>query len=561
MTKLTGGLAVVKSLSAEGIDVAFGIPGLHNIAIYDALYDHPQIRHITTRHEQGAAYMADGYARASGKPGVCITTGPGAYNTITAMAEAYASSSPVINIATQIPTALVGRDKGILHEGKDQLGLFRAVTGWNKRVESIKDISPTIHEAFRRIKTQRPRPIELEFPIDVLDGWDDVEILSAESYERALGDPVKVAEAADCLAKSKKPVIWAGGGVISAGASAELVRLAELLQAPVLTSGMGKTVMSSDHPLYLGTLGRSWGRYDSQLSKSLLSKLLEESDVMLAVGTRFSATHTIYWTLPFPDQLIQIDIDETQFGKNYRCEVGIVGDAKAVLEQLLQQLGQGSERPSRAAEVSAVEEAIYQRAKQRAPEEIQMLEDIRAVAGSSAIVSIDGNIASYWAGMFLKVFEPRTEMALWGFAGLGFAFPAGIGAKVACPDKPVIVLVGDGGFQFTSQELATAVQFGINVVVIIFNDNSYGMIKSMQQRWFNGRYIAVDLRNPDFIKFAESFGAAATEVSSLLEVKDALEKALSLDTSSIIVVPIPLRSNIDDTKAASPMQPRPKLNS
>lgn len=556
MTKLTGGQAVVKSLSAEGVEVVFGIPGVHAVAIYDALYDYPQVRHITTRHEQGATYMADGYARASGKPGVCITTtGPGAFNSITAMGEAYASSSPVINITTQIHSSLLGREKGAIHESKDQLGLFRAVTGWNKRVKSIKDISPTIHEAFRRIKTQRPRPIELEFPIDVLNGWDDVEILSAESYERASGDPVKVAKAADCLANSKKPVLWVGGGVINAGASAELVRLAELLQAPVLTTGMGKTVMSSEHPLCLGRLGRGWGRFDSPLSRSLLSKLLEESDVMLAVGTRFDAIDTINWTLPFPEQLIQIDIDEAEFGKNYHCKVGLVGDAKAVLEQLLQKLGKESARSSRAAEVSAVKEAIYQKAKQRAPEEIQMLEDVRAVAGPSAIVSIDATAASYWGGMFLNVFEPRTEMAPWGFAGLGFALPAGIGAKVACPDKPVIVLVGDGGFLFTGQELATAMQFGINLVVVIFNDNSYGALRSMQRRWFDGRYIGVDLRNPDYLKFAESFGSAAIEVSSLLEVGDALEKALSSDTTSVIVVPMSLQSPIEDSEAPSPMQP------
>lgn len=558
MTEVTGGQGVVESLSAEGVEVVFGIPGIHAMAIYDALYDHPHVRHITTRHEQGAAYMADGYARASGKPGVFITTtGPGACNSIAAMGEAYASSSPVINITTQIHSSLVGREKGAIHESKDQLGMFRPVTGWNKRVESIKDIPPTIHEAFRRIKTLRPRPIVLEFPVDVLNGWDDVEILSVETYERALGDPVKVAKAADCLVNSRKPVIWAGGGVISAGANAELVRLAEVLQAPVLTTGMGKTVISSDHPLCLGRLGRGLARFDSQLSRLLLSKLLEESDVMLAVGTRSNAIDTINWTLPFPHQIIQIDIDEAQLGKNYPCKVGITGDAKAVLKQLLQELGQGGKRASRAAEASAVKEAIYQRAKQRAPEEIQMLEDIRAVAGPSAIVSIDATAASYWGGMFLKVFEPRTEMVPWGFTGLGFALPAGIGAKVACPNKPVIVLVGDGGFLFTAQELATALQFGINIVVIIFNDSSYGAIKSMQRRWFDGRYIAADLCNPDYVKFAESFGAVAIGASSLLEVRDALEKALSLDTTSVIVVPMSLRSPIEDSETSSPMQPRP----
>ena len=558
MAKITGGQALVQSLIAEGVEVVFGIPGIHAVAIYDALYEHPQLWHITTRHEQGAAYMADGYARASGKPGVFITTtGPGAFNSLAAMGEAYASSSPVINIATQISMKLIGKGKGAVHESKDQLGMFRGVTGWNKRVESIKDIPSTIHEAFRRLKTQRPRPIELEFPVDILQGWEDVDILGAESYEKPAGDASSITAAAGYLASSKKPLVWAGGGVIGSGASAELVKLAELLQSPVITTGNGKTAMPSGHPLCLGRLGRGWGRWDSPLSMSLLSGLIEESDVMLAVGTRFTAVDTVHWKLRMPGKLIQIDVDEEQLDRNYPCKVGIVGDAKAVLKQLIQRLGQGGERPSRAAEVATAKETIYQEAKKRAPEEIQMLEDIREVAGPGAILSIDATAAAYWGGMFMKVFEPRTEMVPWGFAGLGFALPAGLGAKVACPDRPVVVLVGDGGFLFTSQELATAAQFGINVAVIIFNDSSYGAIQSMQKRWFDGRCIAVELRNPDYVKYAKSFGVAATDVSSFPEIKDALKKALSSGTTSVIVVPKSLSSPIDDARAPSPMSPKP----
>ncbi|MFC1911574.1 thiamine pyrophosphate-binding protein [Chloroflexota bacterium] len=558
MAKMTGGQAIVQSLVAEGVEVAFGIPGIHAVAIYDALYEHLQLRHITTRHEQGAAYMADGYARASGKPGVFITTtGPGAFNSLTAMGEAYASSSPVINIATEIPRKFIGKGKGFVHESKDQLGMFRGVTGWNKQVESVKDIPSAIHEAFRRFKTQRPRPIELEFPVDVLQEWGDVDILKAESYEKPAGDASDIAAAADLLAGSKKPVIWAGGGVIGSGASAELVKLAELLQAPVITTGNGKTVMPSVHPLCLGRMGRGWGRWDTPTSMSLLSELIQESDVMLAGGTRFSAVDAVTWNLKMPEKLIQIDIDEGQLGRNYPCKIGIVGDAKAVLEQLIPQIGQERERPSRAAEVARIKETIYQEAKKRAPEEIKVLEDIREVAGPGARIVIDATAAAYWGGMFLKVFEPRTEMTPWGFAGLGFALPAGLGAKVACPDKPVVVLVGDGGFLFTSQELATAVQFGINVAVVIFDDSCYGAIQSMQQRWFDGRCIAVELRNPDYVKYAESFGIPATSVSSFLEIKEALGKALSSDTTSVIVVPKSLSSPIDDSEAPSPMQPRP----
>lgn len=558
MKKMTGGEAVVKSLIAEGVEVVFGIPSVHSVAIYDALYRHPEIRLITTRHEQGATHMADGYARASGKPGVCITsTGPGACNSMSAMGEAYAGSLPILNITTQNEKRLSGKEKGATHDNKDQSGMFRSVTGWNKRVESITDIPSSVHEAFRRFKTQRPRPIALEFPTDILQGWDDVEFLDAESYERAPGALPEVTKAAECLANSKRPVIWAGGGVISAEACAELVGLAELLQAPVLTSGMGKTVMSWDHPMFLGRLALGWGGSHSPATTSPVIELLRDSDVMLAVGTRFNLWDTRNWTLPIPNQLIQIDIDKTQFGKNYPCKVGIAGDAKAVLEQLLEQLGHERKRISRGGEIRDIKEAVYKRTWQRAPAEMQVLEDITVAAGPGAILSLDANTTYYWAGTFSKPFEPRTEMGPWGFAGLGFAFPAAIGAKVACPKRPVVVLVGDGGFLFTGQELATALQFGINVVVIIFDDSCYGTTRAMQKQWFDGHYIGVDLCNPDFVKFAEAFGIPANKVSSLSEIKGALEKALSLDTTSVIVVSEPLLSSVEYTGRPSPMQPMP----
>jgi len=531
MATMTGGEAVVRQLIAEGVEVVFGLPGVHAMQIYDALYHHREIRHIGVRHEQAAAYMSDGYARTTGLAGVCLTTtGPGAANTTAAMAEAYASSSPVLNITTQIESNLVDRGKGALHEGKDQLALFKAVTGWNRRVEKAADIADCIHLAMKKMCCERPRPIQVEIPADLLGEATDAPLCGKKDKERACGDAVLIKEAAKRLLDSRLPVIWAGGGVITSGATPELLRLAETLEAPVMTTYMGKGAIPEDHPLSLG----NWGMGSDV--REMLQDLLQKSDVILAVGTRFSALSTGEWSLRLPGQLIQVDIDETEVGKNYPAEIGIIGDAKRILGQILQypNLGKEESRPSPAPDIKALKGLVYEIMAATRIREMEIIDTLRMMLDRDAILVNDMTLISYAASRHFPVYEPRTFLYPSGFGTLGFAFPAALGAKVARPRRQVVAVCGDGGFMFGCQELATAVQFGLNLPVIIFNDGGYGTLKAFQDLAFSGRRVAVDLINPDFVKFAESFGAGGVRVESLKELKPALEKALAADRPTLI---------------------------
>lgn len=530
MPSMTGGQAIVRSLEAEGLNVVFGIPGAHSLHIYDALLDCPGVRHILTRHEQGAAFMADGYARASGRIGVCLTVnGPGVTNAFTAIAQAHSDSSPVLSITSQIESKYIGKGKGILHELKDQPGVFESITAWGQRLTEVSHIPQVIHCAVKMMKTQRPGPIHLEIPEDVLATVDKVEIVGREEYEREGSNPATVEEAVQCLLEAQQLLIYAGGGAISSGASPELLRLAELFQAPVLTSGMGKGAIPEDHPLAFGT---TWSpRVD-------VSEIVRRADAVLAVGTRFTAAFTSDWTLPFPKQLVQIDIDEGEIGKNYPVKVGLVGDAKKTLQQILQCLD------SKAltlqfrclTEMQELKRRMQQKLKLKSGKEWPVMEEIRAALPKDTIICAD--MMMFWVETLalFPVYEPRTFLFPWGYGTIGFSFPAAIGAKVACPERPVVAMCGDGAFMYTCQELATAVKYGINVPVILFNDDCYANIKQQQVKDF-GRCSEVDLVNPDFVKFAESFGANGVKIGDWGDLKPAIEEALEADGPTIIEIP------------------------
>ena len=537
MTKMTGAQALVQSLASEGVEVVFGLPGVHAIPIYDALYDHREIHYIGVRHEQAAAYMADGYARSTGRVGVCLTsTGPGAANTVAAMAEAYSSSSPVLQICTQIHSSLVDRGKGALHETKDQLGLFRTVTGWNKRIESVEDIPASVHLALMKMETERPRPIQIEIPVDLLTLEADIELPRPQRYQRPAGDDALVQEAAGWLKASQTPIIWAGGGVIASQSTAELLELAELLQAPVLTTFMGKGAIHEDHPLSLG----NWATGSD--ARDLLQELLDGSDLMLALGSRFSAMSTGGWSLRLPERLIHIDIDPVEIGKNYTASIIITGDAKRALQSILGRLREAGvgERPSRADEVAGLRDVVHEIVAATHRGQLQVVEAIRAALSTDAIVVNDMTIVSYIASRHFRVYQPRTFLYPSGFGSLGFSFPAALGAKVAWPQRQVVAICGDGGFMISCQELATAVQHRINLPVLIFNDQGYGVLRQTQDIEFSGRRIGVDLRMPDFVKFAETFGAEGIRVEQLEELEPALKNALRAQKPTLIEVVGPL---------------------
>ena len=533
MSHLTGGEAVVKSLVAQGIRVVFGIPGTHGLALFDALHDAPEIRRITTRHEQGATFMADGYARATGDVGVCLTaTGPGAINSLAAMGTAFTDSSPVFNIFTQIPSVDIGRGRGHLHEVPNQLGMFSEVTGWKARAEAVAGIPGLVRDAFAHMRSGNRLPAALEIPRDVLYSSDDLSILPPAKMAAPVPDERILGAAQKAIFEARRPVIWAGGGVIASEASPELVRLAECLQAPVVNTVTGKGAIPSDHPLCL----------DATALQRPVRQYLAGCDLMLAVGTRFDALETSEWSLQLPKTLVRIDVDAEAVGRNYEPNVAMVGDPKFVLKELIDRFkGAANHRPARTDEVSQLRSQVRDALESRSPLAVRLNDEIRAALPRDGIVASDVTICAYWCWPLFDVYHPRTYLYPWGFATLGFGLPAAIGAKVARPDKPVLAICGDGGFLYTANELATAVQFGIKVVALVVNDERYGILEPQQMAQF-GRTMMTDLRNPDFAALARSFDAYGVTIDRVEEVGPALKEAFAADKPAVVE----LRTNLPD---------------
>ena len=526
--RITGGEAVVRSLAAHDVDTVFGIPGTHNLGIYDALRAMGGIRHILARHEQGAAFMADGYARASGEVGVCIsTTGPAALNTLASLGTAFSDSSPVLCIASQIPAEGIGLDKGYLHECQDQLGSFAPVTKWRARADTVESIPGVMREAFAQMLSGRPRPTAVEIPCDTLDESDEVTMPAPAAVDRPAPDPEQVERAARLLRAARRPVIWAGGGVISSSAGAEVRRLAERLQAPIFTTVLGKGAVADDHPLAAG----------ATILHPAARAFLAESDLMLAVGTRFTEEETDRWGLCLPDSLIHIDIDSDEIDRNYPATVGVVGDARAALQLINTQLQDlGRQDNGSAAGIAKLRQKIWRYCQARAPEGVELVQTLRKALPRDTIIVSDLTVAAYWCRRLLDIYEPRTNIYPWGFCTLGFGLPAAIGAKVARPDRPVVVLCGDGGFLFNCQELAAAVQFDVPIVALVFNDSAYGVLKPQQMARY-GQAHAVDLVNPDFVALAGAFGVDGCRVTSIEQLGPAVAKAIEADRSALIELP------------------------
>jgi len=543
LSRMKGAEAVVQALKEEGIEVIFGIPGVHALPIYNVLAGHPEIRHVQTMHEQGAGFMADAYARATGKPGVClITPGPGGGNVITPVMEAYASSSPVLVLMAQIHSKWVDSGKGGVHEVKDHYGLFKAVTRWNHRVKEVEEIPFAIQEAFKRLKTERPGPVQVEIPIDILNCEGEIPLPEKADGSRKSGDAKKIMQAVSLLQQAKNPLILAGGGALRSGAERELRELAELLKAPVTTTFQGKGIIPEDHPLALGCINGLLIYRGNPGKTPFVQKFLNRVDCLLAIGTKFGEATTDGWKLPLPPRLIQIDLDEREIGKNYPAEVGIVGDARQVLAEILKGIKEGG--LSRHPELEKVRDRIIELKKEiegllksaAREKELRMVEDLREVLEPDAIIANDMTIMTYWTGRYFKTLHPRTFLYPYGSTTLGFGLPAAIGAKIAYPHRQVVALCGDGGFMFTCQELATAVKYGAHIPILIFNDKSYGVLKNFQELRY-GRSFEVDLHTPDFVKFAEAFGARGVRIQAPSELKSALKEALHSNSTTMIEIP------------------------
>lgn len=547
MAKMSGAQALVECLSAQAVDTVFGVLGSTLLPVYNELYDHPRIQLIAPRGEDGALHMADAYARVTGKVGVgLITVGAGAAFSVSAMGEAWAESWPVLNIVTQIPTPYLDQDKGVYHECHDQLGLFRPVTGWCRRIMHVGEIPAAVYEAFYRMQNGRPRPVMLEIPSDILRQEAEVAIPGPAPRERPPVDKTAVRKAADLLAAAQRPVLWAGGGVVKAGAGAELKALAELLQAPVFGTNGSKGIVPDDHPLMFGNI----------LTQSPLVEhdVFNKADVVLALGTRFSERATRStdksaalldvtgrsargWTIKFPPQVIHADIDPGEFNRNVSTQLPIHGDAKDVLQALLAELkARRLEGRNRLEEIHTLKQAAREALKKRVPAEIQLLEDLRAVLPRDAIVAAQ-SIAGHWARYALDMYEPGKFLFANTFGSMGFAFHAAIGAKIGCPSAPVVALCGDGGFLFGCGELATVAHYKLNIPIVIFNNGGYKILQNTQKRRY-GRHIGTDLTSPDFVKLGEAFGFYATRIEDLSTLAPAIGQALRRDRATLIEVPV-----------------------
>ncbi len=523
MARMTGGEALVRSLLAAGVRVIFGLPGVQLYGVIAALRDEPRIRFITTRHEQATSFMADGYARAGGDFGTALVVpGPGLLNAMSGLSTAYAASSPVLMIAGQIPRASIGKNIGLLHEVNDQLDAIAPVTKWRRRVLEISEIPAAVNEAVTQLRTGRPRPVEIEMPPETMEDEGEVELAEPRRVTRPGAPAADLDRAAEMLLAAATPVIYAGGGVNLSGCHDVLAAVAEHLQAGVVTSAEGKGAVSDHSELALGAA--FW-------RESPLRAHVHSADVVLAVGSRLALV-----SFQPGQRIVQFDVDPEEIGRNHPAAVGLVGDARATLEALLERLrSAGPPRLSRKAEFQALRAQVAALATQEP--QASILKSLRAGTPEDAILVAGMNQIGYYSRPFWPVYAPRTYLSSSYSGNLGYAFPVALGAKVARPDRPVVAVSGDGGFLFNVQELATAVQHKINVVAVVFNDNAYGNVaRDLDEAW-GGAYGA-QLHNPDFMRLAEAFGVLGLRAAEPTEVGRLVADAVQMDRPVLIEVPV-----------------------
>ena len=552
MTIMTGAKAIIESLKREKVETMFGISGGAVIPLFDELYHESKLHNILVRHEQCAAHMADGYARASGRPGVCVaTSGPGATNLTTGMANAYMDSVPVIALTGQVScravpgsSYVVGRDA---FQEADTVGIMTPVTKYCVQVRSADKIPQTIKEAFYIACTGRPGPVLIDLPKDTqTEELDFVYPKKSDirGYKPSNRGPhyLQVKRAVEMLIEAKKPMILAGGGVIMAGASKALTELAEYLLIPVATSLMGKGSIPEDHPLSLGVIGMHGTIEGNQATL--------ETDLIMGVGLRFSDRTTCKLDVFKREaKIIHIDIDSAEIGKNIETDVPIVADAKKTLKAIHSDLSKTNPKRKGSEWIDRVQELRQKVTEEQEEEEglrvPKLLKELRKIIPRNAIICTEVGQNQSWTGLYFKIYEPRTFITSGGLGTMGFGFPAALGAKVAQPDVPVLDIAGDGSFIMTNQELATSVYHNIPVVVIVLDNRILGMVAQWQRLFFGRRYSGVELGNtPDFVKLAEAFGAHGRRVGSYEEFRKAVLEAMKSDVTTVIDVPISAEENV-----------------
>ncbi len=531
----TGGDSVADVFERAGVRVVFGIPSVHNLPIYDALARRGSIRPITVRHEQGAAGAADAYARVTGEIGVCITsTGPGAANAMGGLLEAFTSGSPVLHLTGQVESRVLGQGRGFIHEVPDQAAMLGALSKKVLRARTVDEIAPLLAECVATALEHPRGPVSLELPIDLQ--YEEARSADLRELERLLSpapspspDRVIIARSAELLRAARRPLVWAGGGVVASGAEHELQAVARALSAGVLTSPNGRGVLDERDPLCVGNL--SW--------EPSVRQLCREADVLLAVGTRFQGPNTENWKMELPETLVQIDVDPDRPGRSYPAAVAVKGDAKKCLSLLLAELGTSATEASWPARVLEATRAGRARLRSSLGPQAALLDATGRVLGARAIVVKDSTIPAYtWGNRLLPVAGTRTSVMPNGFA-IGLGLPHALGAAaaeaVSGGNRPVLLMVGDGGIMLALPELATFVEEGLSVVAVCFADGGYGILRNIQQRQY-GRTLGVELGRPDLAAVARALGAHGESVASVEEYEGALEKAVGRNGPTLVEV-------------------------
>jgi acetolactate synthase-1/2/3 large subunit len=527
---MTGGEAIVSGLVAHGVDTVFGLPGAQIYGLFDAFHQ-AQLKVIGARHEQACGYMAYGYARSTGKPGVfSVVPGPGVLNAGAAMLTAFGGNEPVLCLTGQVPTQFLDKGRGHLHEMPDQLATLRTFVKWAERIE-YPDIAPNmVSRAFQEMMSGRRGPVAVEMPWDVFTQRADVGPSKVfDLLPSPQPDADRIKDAAALIAASKAPMIFVGSGAIEA--REEILELAEMIDAPVVAFRSGRGIVSNAHELGL-TMAAAY-------------RLWPTTDLMIGIGTRLELPTMSRW--PYrPDGLksVRIEIDPAEI-RRFTPDVAVISDARSGTRELVAAVSKAGYRKSSGRRATIREATAAAHAEiQKVQPQMAYLNILREVLPDNAIVTDELSQVGFASWYGFPIYQPRTFITS-GYQGtLGSGFPTALGAKVANPDKPVVAITGDGGFMFGVQELSTAVQFNIGVVTLVFNNNAYGNVRRDQRMRFDGRVVAADLVNPDFVKLAESFGVAAGRVTSPDHFKPALEKALAHGGPSLIAVEVPRDSEV-----------------
>jgi len=521
---MSGGDALISSLEREGVEVIFGLPGVQMYGVVDALRRNKNIKMIVPRHEQATSYMADGYARASRGIGVAmVVPGPGLYNAAAGLSTAYSSNSRVLMIAGQIPRDTIGKDMGGLHEVNDQLETIKPVTKFQKRLLRPHEIPQGVSEAFSQLKNGRPRPVEIEMPPETMVESEEVQLLEASVFERDQPAENSISEAVKLILAAKKPVIYAGTGVIRSEAEEELKDLTELTNIPVVTSAAAKGVISDEHPNSLGSALTGEGQ---------IKNYLESCDLIIILGSRFA----IRYPAAEDTKKIQVEIDKSEIGKFHDDVLPVIGDAKVSINKISQGIKAmgGTNFNSPTEDIKKIRKILDSGIEGLHPQH-EILNSLREGMPRETISVWDMTQLGYYSRAAFKTYNTSSYFDS-GYSGnLGWAFPTAIGAKVAKPNSPVVSVSGDGGFMYNVQELSTAVKYGINLVAVIFNDGYYGNVRRDLELDWGGDY-ETSFVNPDFAKMAETYGAKGISVDDPTKVNEAIEEGLAANKPTLIDV-------------------------